>query len=494
MEKEPDPSTSSSVPLDSSSRATFKEELLCPICYEPFREAVTLCCGHNFCKGCVSRSWEHRHHLCPVCKETSSFDDLRVNHTLNNLVEMIIKEEGQRRGRVAALCPLHHEEAKLFCLEDKELTCFVCQSSKQHEGHKMRPVQETAADFRAKLKNMDTSLREKAKDFGAVHRSYEFISKHNQVEAVRLEEQIRKEFEKLHKFLQSEEKALLAQLQEETRRKHSLIEGKMKQLAEESRALLSEARQLQRDLKEDDYTFLMVKPCQGTVSIACTAEKPEAVASGMLLDVSKYLGSLQYNVWKKMLDIITVVPFSFDPNSAAGWLSVSNDLSSVTNTGYKLLVENPERFTSAPCILGSCSFSTGFHTWEVDLGGILNWRVGVARPRNGTHWNFHHDARSGFWYIYRLPGKDSEMCRASNSAHSEAALGDLKRIRVELDCDEGELSFYDADRNSHIYTFHEKFGDAVCPYFYVGGTPVGVLPEPLRICPLRVRVHEDVPV
>lgn len=150
MEKGASPSASSSVALASSSMATFKEELLCPICYEPFREAVTLCCGHNFCKGCVSRSWEHRHHVCPVCKEPSSFDDLRVNHTLNNLVEMIIKEDGQRRGRAAALCPLHHEEAKFFCLEDKELACFTCQSSEQHEGHQMRPVQEAAADFRVR--------------------------------------------------------------------------------------------------------------------------------------------------------------------------------------------------------------------------------------------------------------------------------------------------------------------------------------------------------
>lgn len=150
MEKRASPSASSSVALASSSTATFKEELLCPICYEPFREAVTLCCGHNFCKSCVSRSWEHRHHVCPVCKEASSFDDLHVNHTLNNLVEMILKEEGQRRGRAATLCPLHHEEAKLFCLEDKELACFACQSSKQHEGHKMRPVQEAAVDFRVR--------------------------------------------------------------------------------------------------------------------------------------------------------------------------------------------------------------------------------------------------------------------------------------------------------------------------------------------------------
>ncbi|NWI69498.1 TRI35 protein, partial [Todus mexicanus] len=493
MEKGAGASTSSSsAATTSSATATLKEELMCPICYEPFREAVTLGCGHNFCKGCVSRSWEHGARVCPVCKEAASFEDLRVNHTLNNLVEMILKEEGQPRGQVAALCPLHQEEAKLFCLEDKELVCFACQSSKQHEGHKLRPVQETAADFRAKLKNMETSLREKAKDFGSVHRSYDSIFKHNQVEAKRLEEQIKKDFEKLHEFLRDEEQALLTQLQEEMRHKHDLIEGKMKQLSEDCETLLSEARQLQRDLKEDDYTFLMVKPTP--LLIACTAEEPGDVAMGMLLDVAKYRGSLQYNVWKKMLDIITVVPFSLDPNSAASWLRVSEDLTSVTNTGYKLLVENPERFTSAPCVLGSCGFSTGFHTWEVDLGGVKNWRVGVVRRRNDKCWSFHHDARSGFWYIYHLPANDNEMCRASNAARSESMLGNLKRIRVELDCEEGELSFYDAERNTHIYTFHEKFGGTVFPYFYVGGTSVDAVAEPLRICPLRVRIQEDISV
>lgn len=154
MENEANSPSSSLAALLSPSTAPFKEELLCPICYEPFREAVTLCCGHNFCKGCISRSWEHRQHTCPVCKETSSFDDLRINHTLNNLVEMILREEGRRLGRPAALCPLHHEEANLFCLDDKELACFACQGSKQHEGHKMRPVQETAMDFRVRERGL----------------------------------------------------------------------------------------------------------------------------------------------------------------------------------------------------------------------------------------------------------------------------------------------------------------------------------------------------
>ncbi|XP_072782322.1 E3 ubiquitin-protein ligase TRIM35-like [Taeniopygia guttata] len=487
QEAEPCPGSSAAAP---SVRPGFKEELLCPICYEPFREAVTLPCGHNFCRGCISRSWEQQRRACPLCKESSSLEDLRVNHTLKNLVELILKEEGRRQSGGAARCPLHGEEHKFFCMEEKELACFACQSSKQHEGHKMRTVQEAAADFRAKLANMESSLRDKAKDFGTVRRSYESISRHNEVESERLERQVKWEFEKLHKFLWDEEQALLAQIREETGQKQDLIHGKMGQLAEASQALLNEAAHLQADLKQDDVTFLMTHKNRKR-RIACTAEEPEAVPLGMLLDVAKYLGSLQYNVWKKMLDTITAVPFCLDPNSAAGWLSVSEDLSSVSICNYRTSVENPERFTSAPCILGSRGFSEGFHTWEVDLGGLTSWRVGVSRPYKNSHWSFHHDSRTGFWYIYHLHSKDE--CRASNALRSEAAQGNVRRIRVELDCTEGELSFYDADLQRHIYTFHEKFGGAVFPYFYVGNSQGSAEAKTLRICPLRVRVLEDVP-
>ncbi|KAJ1158192.1 hypothetical protein NDU88_010886 [Pleurodeles waltl] len=478
---------------DANTSTSFKEELMCPVCYDSFKDAVTLPCGHNFCRDCVSRSWGYRaDQACPICQEVSSLEALRTNHTLNNLVQMLRQEERQRarRGK-EALCALHQEETKLFCLDDKEVICAQCQASKQHENHKVRPVAETARDYRAKWKNMETSLRDKLKDFGAFKRTYDSIVKHNKSESIRIQDQIKKEFEKLHEFLRNEEKAALADLEEEAVQKHKLVEEKIRKLLEEMGSLSLEINKLQSEMKENDVSFLL-KHKNRKRRIACTADEPEAIPTGTLIDVAHHLGSLQYRVWKKMLNAIKVVPFSFDPNTAAGWLTVSDNLNSVTNRGYSFLVETPERFTSAPCLLGSRSFSKGQHSWEVDLGGIQNWRVGVTRQPNGRRKSFYHDSKCGYWYIYHMQRIEGEKCWVSNSSKTELSLSrSLKRIRVELDCEEGELSFYDGEHKSHLYTFHENFSGEVFPYFYVGSLKPDAPPESLRICPVRISIRED---
>ncbi|KFR17448.1 Tripartite motif-containing protein 65, partial [Opisthocomus hoazin] len=35
----------------------LEEKLVCSICLELFRVPVTLPCGHNFCKHCISNHW-----------------------------------------------------------------------------------------------------------------------------------------------------------------------------------------------------------------------------------------------------------------------------------------------------------------------------------------------------------------------------------------------------------------------------------------------------
>ncbi|XP_014395533.1 PREDICTED: tripartite motif-containing protein 35 [Myotis brandtii] len=445
--------------LSPTLSRSIKEELLCAVCYDPFRDAVTLRCGHNFCRECVTRCWEvQTTPTCPVCKDRVAPADLRTNHTLNNLVEKLLREDTEGGPRV------------------------WIKLRKPGAGHPQ-----------AKCRNMEHSLREKAKAFWAMRRSYEAIAKHNQVEATWLERRIRQEFEKLREFLRGEEQAILDVMAEEARQKQHLVEEKMKQLKKDTETLAHEIERLQMEMKEDDISFLM-KHKSRKRRLFCTME-PEPVQPGMLINVCKYLDSLQYRVWKKMVMSVETVPFSFDPNTAAGWLAVSEDLTSVTNHGYRVQVENPERFSSAPCLLGSRSFSHGSHAWEVDLGGLPSWRVGVVRmcletgPEGYSH-SCYQDTRSGFWYLCRTQGVEGDHCVTSDPATSPLVPSIPRRLRVELECEEGELSFYDAERQCHLYTFHARFGE-VRPYFYLGGTRGNGPPEPLRICPLRITVKKE---
>uniref|UniRef100_A0A286XQ60 Tripartite motif containing 35 n=1 Tax=Cavia porcellus TaxID=10141 RepID=A0A286XQ60_CAVPO len=468
----------SPVPL-SGPAGSFKEELLCAVCFDPFRDAVTLQCGHNFCRGCVSRCWEvQTTPTCPVCKAHASPADLRTNHTLNNLVEKLLREEaeGARRGaghRTSRVCRPHRGQLGFFCLEDKELLCCLCQADPRHQGHRVQPVKDTAHDFRAKCKNLEHMLREKAKAFWAMRRSYENIAKHNQVEGAWLQSRIREEFEKLREFLQKEEQATLDAMTNEARQKQLLADQKMKRLEEETEMLAHEIERLQAEMKEDDISFLMAADISGKGEsvqqseegqshqagkshvnydlcrsykawshwsrsphclitekhksrkrrLFCTME-PEPVQPDMLVDICKYLDSLRYRVWKKMITCVEAVPFSLDPNTAAGWLSVADDLTSVTNHGY------------------------------------------------------------------HVQGVEGDHCVASDPATSPLVLAIPRRLRVQLECEEGELSFYDAERHCHLYTFHARFGE-VRPYFYVGSARDDRPPEPLRICPLRISVKQE---
>lgn len=139
--------------LSPTLSRSIKEELLCAVCYDPFRDAVTLRCGHNFCRECVTRCWEvQTTPTCPVCKDRVAPADLRTNHTLNNLVEKLLREDpegGRYAGhRSPRFCRAHRGQLSLFCIEDKELLCCSCQADPRHLGHRVQAVKDTAHDFR----------------------------------------------------------------------------------------------------------------------------------------------------------------------------------------------------------------------------------------------------------------------------------------------------------------------------------------------------------
>ncbi|EHH54840.1 hypothetical protein EGM_15759, partial [Macaca fascicularis] len=57
-----------------------------------------------------------------------------------------------------------------------------------------------------------------------------------------------------------------------------------------------------------------------------------------------------------------------------------------------------------------------------------------------------------------------------------------RRLGVFLDCEAGQLSFFNVSDGSHIFTFHDTFSGALCAYFRPRAHDGGERPDPLTIC------------
>nr|XP_020858912.1 tripartite motif-containing protein 7-like [Phascolarctos cinereus] len=65
----------------------LQEEVTCAVCLDYLHEPVTIDCGHNFCRACITRCWDEmgRHFPCPQCRARSPKRKLRPNCQLANM-------------------------------------------------------------------------------------------------------------------------------------------------------------------------------------------------------------------------------------------------------------------------------------------------------------------------------------------------------------------------------------------------------------------------
>lgn len=196
----------------------------------------------------------------------------------------------------------------------------------------------------------------------------------------------------------------------------------------------------------------------------CTLPDPQLVSEA-LIDVAKHLGNLSFRVWEKMKGMVKFTPVILDPNTAGPWLSLSDHLTSVRWVPKQQLPYNLERFTNYPNVLGSEGFSSGKHSWEVEVGDHPDWNVGVAPESVDRKGEICTSPEYGSWCIKLYSGKYINVVDKTLPLERKP-----QRIRVELDYDKGELSFYDPVDMTNIYTHTETFGEKVYPYFSIGGS------------------------
>ncbi|XP_031437346.2 zinc-binding protein A33-like [Clupea harengus] len=442
----------------------LEEDLCCPVCCDFFKDPVLLTCAHSVCKACLQQFWDSKgSRECPYCRRKCSRQLYPTNMALRNLCETFLQEKSQRASAGSeVLCGLHSEKLKLFCLEDNQPVCFVCQTSKKHKNHSFSPVDEAALDCKEEIKVKLQPLQERLKTFEEVKLISDQTAAHIKTQAQHTEKQIKEEFEELHQFLRDEEAARIAALREENELKSQMIKEKIEKMSREISSLSDTIRAIEGGMGADDITFLQ-----------CTLQDPERV-SGALINVAKHLGNLKFRVWEKMQEIVQYTPVTLDPNTADPRLILSEDLTSVRNSSRRQqLPDNPERFDEFFCVLGSEGFNSGTHCWDVEVGDSDVWELGV---KTGSSQRKGVSALSGVWSVDHNNG----AYKALSPSHPHTLLTvkeKPQRIRVQLDWDRGELSLTDPDNNTHLHTFTHTFTERVFPYFWtLSGFTLHILP------------------
>ncbi|XP_073692776.1 E3 ubiquitin-protein ligase TRIM35-like [Garra rufa] len=434
--------------------ASAECDYICFLCSDIFKTPVVLSCSHSFCKKCIHHIWRTKKtRECPVCGRKCSKEKPPCNLVLKNLCDSLLKERNERRLSVSEeTCRLHREKLKLFCLEDKQPVCLVCRDSQQHENHKFRPISEAVSSYKVELNTALKSLQKKLKHKENFKRQFEKTVRHIKFQAEQTEHQIKQQFEKLHQFLRDEEEATITALREEEEQKKQMMKEKLEEINRHISALSHTIKDTEEMMKASDVCFLKKFPV--SMERVQISQPDPQTPSGALIDVPRYLGNLQFRVWKKMHYIVQNTPVILDPNTAHPCLALSGDLTSVRNSeNNDLLPDNPERFDIFNCVLGSEGFNSGTHSWDVEVKGSQNWTLGVttaSNQRKGPDF-FSTDVWSVTYGWSQWAGFRVKQ--------------DLKRVKVDLDYDRGTVSFSDPVTNTHLHTFTTTFTDTVFPFF-----------------------------
>ncbi|XP_067381505.1 nuclear factor 7, brain isoform X1 [Channa argus] len=182
------------------------------------------------------------------------------------------------------------------------------------------------------------------------------------------------------------------------------------------------------------------------------------------------------------------------PNSVWTWICSSADdviLDSTTNNSWLLLSDDqrmvqeglseteqpqsPQRFDSWPCVLGWECYGSGRHYWEVDIANNGYWRIGLTTADSQRHGRFPMSPKQGYWVLWR----STHQFYACTKPETSLPIGLVpRRMGIYLDYEEGQISFYNAETKSHIYTFTANFKENLYPLFAPmdGRTLIRILP------------------
>ncbi|XP_053153049.1 zinc finger protein RFP-like [Hemicordylus capensis] len=454
------------------------DEATCPICLDYFKKPVTITeCGHNFCQDCLTQCWGETGSRvsCPQCREIVQQRNFIPNRQLANFVEIAKKFNFQKDKEKGRVCEKHQEPFKLFCKEEEIPICVVC--DEEHKYHNVVLLEEASLEYKVRISKCLPTLkkqREKILQYkaDAGKESQELLE---QVETSR--QKTVAEFKQLHQCLEDQEKRLLAQMEEVEKEIATRREEQVARLSEELASLESVIQEMEKKYQQPASELLQgvgntMKRCEGKETFENPVTFPLALKWRIwdLCDINSFLeavskqfkGILLPGLWLQKANI------TLNPDTAHPQLILSEDYRSVRmGCRPRDLPKNPERFDQYSIVLGCEGFTAGRHFWEVSVDHEEEWAMGVARKSLGRKGIVVFNPQEGIWGV----GKWAGGYRATNYPHSPhlSLSEEPKRIRVSLNYEAGQVTFFNADSSALLYTFSAASfsGETLHPFFWV---------------------------
>ncbi|XP_038831829.1 zinc-binding protein A33-like [Salvelinus namaycush] len=432
--------------LNADSSLLREEQFLCSICLNVFTDPVTTPCGHTFCKVCISGHWDNSE-ICQCLKCQKRFY-VRPEVYTNSVIEEISVHIKRRRLNVPECLAAPGEVACGVCSTRKIKalkSCLVCLTS-YCETH-LEPHQRVVNLKRHKLIDPVENLEDR------------MCKKHDRL---------------LELFCRSDQTCVCQFCTETDHKSHDTVpieDMGAHQKGELAAAKAEVGKMVQVRQKKVDEIKHSVGLSRTYLTLCAPPSTKDfseiSVYSDLCVGIVRRAVSNLVEIFKRELKTLTdMEDVTLDSNTASRWICLFDGGKRIKDSKTpQIISDNPERFDIYPMVLGEKGFNSERHYWEVQVGLRNDWDVGVAKETVNRKEKVQINSAHGFFAL----GKDGFDYKVHSSPLKNLYLNPRpRRIGIYVDYERGQVSFYDVDEKSHIYSFtNQSFTEKLYPYFYV---------------------------
>ncbi|KAI9533646.1 hypothetical protein NQZ68_021181 [Dissostichus eleginoides] len=462
---------------------------------------------------------------CMVCLALYCQPHLEPHHRVKTLKKhQLIEPVSNLEDRV---CKKHDKMLEFFCDVDQKCVCFMCLKD-IHASHLAVPLEQAFRDKKGQLSRVTSKIKiienTKSRNIQEIKYLVERTKKESEKELA----DIAQEFNALLLALQRSQAELMEKIQKKQKAPQREAEDVVTELEQEVSELRRKRSECEELLQTEDHLSFL-QSCsplclykhlvQSNMPIDLSDFSQQS-SVGMLKEAVAKMGSLLRHqmemishdwegpaaeeirrddlyeeVWNPPKDKLMMiqqndaVDVTLDAHTAYTKLVVSED-------GKQLRFDeglpppdpfSPQKgFQYQPFILGTEGFSSGRFYYEVQVGGTGCWVLGVVKKSIGKFVSHFPNPEQGGWTFLKLNNTKSQSQDEyfpGTCSRSPLSLRQRpQKVGVFVDYEKGEVSFYDVDARTLIYSysgcaFIETPSALKSFFYYIAGISFGNRPK-----------------